>query len=143
MEYSASAIWLAVNSEYGDRLTEITREHVALAKELILNRGSLRPANGKYTRPESPSCARHETKLYEKFEGELPMKPTILEQLAEQILLSKQVQERAQRELRAAEEEMLRIREKIQAVRFDPDNLDEAVRKLEQKIEAELNKLAA
>lgn len=38
--YSRRAIWLTIDSEYGDRLTEITREHVALAKELIINRGS-------------------------------------------------------------------------------------------------------
>ena len=41
MEHSRRAVWLAVNSEYGDRLTEITREHVSLAKELIVNREGL------------------------------------------------------------------------------------------------------
>lgn len=41
MEYSRSAVWRAVNSEFGDRLTEITREHVALAKSLIMDRESL------------------------------------------------------------------------------------------------------
>lgn len=40
-EFSRRAVWLAVNSEYGDRLTEITREHVALAKEHIMDRESL------------------------------------------------------------------------------------------------------
>lgn len=40
-EFSRRAVWLAVDSEYGDRLTEITREHVALAKELIVNREGL------------------------------------------------------------------------------------------------------
>ncbi|NTZ19902.1 hypothetical protein EXW96_20830 [Paenibacillus sp. JMULE4] len=40
-EHSRHAVWLAVNSEYGDRLTEITREHVALAKSLIMDRESL------------------------------------------------------------------------------------------------------
>lgn len=28
------AVWLAVNSEYGDRLVEIVREHIRLVKEL-------------------------------------------------------------------------------------------------------------
>lgn len=41
MEYSRRAVWLAVNSEYGERLTAITRKHVALAKELIVNREGL------------------------------------------------------------------------------------------------------
>jgi hypothetical protein len=41
MEHSRSAVWRAVNSEFGDRLTEITREHVALAKSLIMDRESL------------------------------------------------------------------------------------------------------
>nr|WP_150959613.1 hypothetical protein [Aneurinibacillus sp. XH2] len=41
MQYSRRAVWLAVNSEYGDRLTEITREHAALAKSLIMDRVSL------------------------------------------------------------------------------------------------------
>ena len=37
------AIWLAVNSEQGERLVEIAREHVRLVKEL----------------PERPSTAQH------------------------------------------------------------------------------------
>lgn len=41
MEYSRSAVSRAVNSEYGDRLIAITREHVVLAKELIVNREGL------------------------------------------------------------------------------------------------------
>jgi len=40
-EHSRSAVWLAVNSKYGDRLVEIAREHTALAKALIIDRESL------------------------------------------------------------------------------------------------------
>ncbi|MCY9666710.1 hypothetical protein M5X11_17545 [Paenibacillus alginolyticus] len=71
------------------------------------------------------------------------MKPSTLEQQAEQLVKVKQERKQAEREKRAAEEEMQRIREKIQALGFDPNNLDEAVRKLETEIEAELNKWAA
>ncbi|MCY9666711.1 hypothetical protein M5X11_17550 [Paenibacillus alginolyticus] len=51
MEYSRRAVWLAVDSEYGDRLTEITREHVALAKELIVNREGSTSYTGIYIPP--------------------------------------------------------------------------------------------
>lgn len=34
MEHSKRAIWLAVNSEYGNRLVEIAQEHLQLAKQL-------------------------------------------------------------------------------------------------------------
>lgn len=34
MTHSKRAIWLAVNSEHGDRLVEIAREHLRLAAEL-------------------------------------------------------------------------------------------------------------
>jgi hypothetical protein len=34
-KFSKTAIWKAVNSEYGDRLVEIAREHAELTKELI------------------------------------------------------------------------------------------------------------
>ncbi|WP_027093233.1 MULTISPECIES: hypothetical protein [Cohnella] len=37
MNCSKKAIWLACNSEYGERLAEITKEHVSLAKELTIN----------------------------------------------------------------------------------------------------------
>jgi len=33
-EHSKRAIWLAVNSEHGNRLVGITREHTRLAREL-------------------------------------------------------------------------------------------------------------
>lgn len=36
-KFSKRAIWMAVNSEHGDRLVEIAREHVRLAKELTTN----------------------------------------------------------------------------------------------------------
>ncbi|MED1850316.1 hypothetical protein P4V33_01490 [Brevibacillus borstelensis] len=35
---SKRAIWLAVNSEHGDRLVEIAQEHTALARDLIVNK---------------------------------------------------------------------------------------------------------
>lgn len=35
-KFSKRAIWLAVNSEYGERLVEIAREHAQLARELIV-----------------------------------------------------------------------------------------------------------
>ncbi|WP_127484283.1 hypothetical protein [Paenibacillus ehimensis] len=37
MNYSKKALWLACNSEFGERLAEITKEHISLAKELTLN----------------------------------------------------------------------------------------------------------
>ncbi|WP_245605574.1 hypothetical protein [Thermicanus aegyptius] len=37
MNFSKKALWLACSSEYGERLAQITREHVSLAKELSLN----------------------------------------------------------------------------------------------------------
>lgn len=40
-EHSRRAVWLAVNSDQGDRLVEIVREHTALAKALVMDRGSL------------------------------------------------------------------------------------------------------
>ncbi|GED53507.1 hypothetical protein [Brevibacillus borstelensis] len=33
--FSKRAIWMAVNSEHGDRLVQISREHASLAKRLI------------------------------------------------------------------------------------------------------------
>ncbi|XID90467.1 hypothetical protein ACF3MZ_18205 [Paenibacillaceae bacterium WGS1546] len=36
MNYSKKALWLACNSEFGQRLLEITKEHVSLAKEITL-----------------------------------------------------------------------------------------------------------
>ncbi|CAM3464218.1 hypothetical protein EDM52_18495 [Brevibacillus invocatus] len=38
MNHSKRTIWLAVNSEHGDRLVEITQEHTRLARELIVER---------------------------------------------------------------------------------------------------------
>ncbi|ATF11215.1 hypothetical protein [Brevibacillus brevis] len=38
MNHSKRAIWLAVNSEHGDRLVQITQEHTKLARELIIDR---------------------------------------------------------------------------------------------------------
>ncbi|WP_281869939.1 hypothetical protein [Brevibacillus parabrevis] len=38
MNRSKRAIWLAVNSEHGDRLIQITREHTRLARDLIVDR---------------------------------------------------------------------------------------------------------
>jgi len=37
MNRNKKAIWLACSSEYGERLIEITKEHVLLAKELSIN----------------------------------------------------------------------------------------------------------
>jgi hypothetical protein len=71
------------------------------------------------------------------------MKTTTIEQVAEKILSAKQAQEKAEFEKRAAEEKMQRIREEAQAMGFGPEYLNEAVMKLEQEFEAELNKLAA
>jgi len=36
-EHSKRAIWLAVNSEHGDRLLEIAQEHTQLAREVAEN----------------------------------------------------------------------------------------------------------
>lgn len=36
--HSKRAIWLAINSEYGDWLVEIAQEHTRLARELIVNK---------------------------------------------------------------------------------------------------------
>ncbi|WP_289142465.1 hypothetical protein [uncultured Brevibacillus sp.] len=38
MDHSKRTIWLAVNSEYGNRLVELTQEHTRLARELIIDR---------------------------------------------------------------------------------------------------------
>lgn len=38
MNHSKRAIFLAVNSEHGDRLVQITQEHTRLARELIIDR---------------------------------------------------------------------------------------------------------
>ncbi|MFC8688769.1 hypothetical protein [Brevibacillus porteri] len=38
MNHSKRAIWLAVNSEHGDRLVQITQEHTKLARELLIDR---------------------------------------------------------------------------------------------------------
>ena len=38
MNHSKRAISLAVNSEHGDRLVQITQEHTRLARELIIDR---------------------------------------------------------------------------------------------------------
>jgi tRNA splicing ligase len=37
-KFDKTAIWRAVNSEYGDRLVEIAREHAELTKELITHK---------------------------------------------------------------------------------------------------------
>lgn len=41
MNYSKKALWLACNSEFGERLAEITKEHTSLAKELTFNERNL------------------------------------------------------------------------------------------------------
>ncbi|MFG0211891.1 hypothetical protein ACFU8X_02230 [Brevibacillus porteri] len=38
MNHSKRAIWLAVISEHGDRLVQITQEQTKLARELIIDR---------------------------------------------------------------------------------------------------------
>lgn len=38
MNHSKRAIFLAVNSEHGDRLVQITQDHTRLARELIIDR---------------------------------------------------------------------------------------------------------
>jgi len=38
MNHSKRAIGLAVNSEHGDRLVQITQEHTRLAREIIIDR---------------------------------------------------------------------------------------------------------
>ncbi|MNW43494.1 hypothetical protein D3C74_206950 [compost metagenome] len=38
MHYSKKALWLACNSEFGERLIEIAKKHISLAKELSFNR---------------------------------------------------------------------------------------------------------
>lgn len=40
-KFDKTAIWRAVNSEYGDRLVEIAREHAELTKELITHKHSV------------------------------------------------------------------------------------------------------
>lgn len=35
MEFSKRAIWLAVNSEHGDRLVQIAAEHISITRQLI------------------------------------------------------------------------------------------------------------
>jgi hypothetical protein len=42
MNHSKRTIWLAVNSEHGDRLVQITQEHTRLARSLIVDRDQLR-----------------------------------------------------------------------------------------------------
>jgi len=34
MNFSKKALWLACNSDFGERLVEITKQHITLAKEL-------------------------------------------------------------------------------------------------------------
>lgn len=36
--HSKRALWLAINSEHGDRLVEIAQEHTALARDLAVNK---------------------------------------------------------------------------------------------------------
>lgn len=37
MNFSKKALWLACNSELGERLTQIIKKHISLAKELTFN----------------------------------------------------------------------------------------------------------
>lgn len=62
------------------------------------------------------------------------MKPTTLEQAVERLANARQAQERAERELRVAEEKVRRVREEILALGIDPDNLEEFIKKLETEI---------
>lgn len=43
--FSKRAIWLAVNSEHGDRLVQITQEHTRLARSLSVERASAMPSH--------------------------------------------------------------------------------------------------
>jgi hypothetical protein len=68
-EFSRNTVWRAANSEYGDRLTEITREHVTLAKELILYRKSI-SANDREIYTARIAQLRQECDaIIQKFEG--------------------------------------------------------------------------
>jgi hypothetical protein len=75
--HSKRAIWLAVNSEYGDRLVEIAREHIRLFKELPPRSTTALSAVGVdphadvreiiYARIEQLRAERHE--IISRFEG--------------------------------------------------------------------------
>ncbi|MBJ6361192.1 hypothetical protein ACFOQM_07795 [Paenibacillus sp. GCM10012307] len=68
-KFSRKAVWLAVDSEYGDRLMEITREHVALAKELIVNRESVTEPDREIYTACIEQLRQKRDSIISKFEG--------------------------------------------------------------------------
>lgn len=68
-EHSRRAVWLAVNSEYGDRLTEITREHVALAKSLVMDRERLTETDREVYAARIAQLRQERDSIIQQFEG--------------------------------------------------------------------------
>jgi hypothetical protein len=66
---SRRAVWLAVNSEYGDRLTEITREHVALAKSLVIDRERLTETDREVYADRIAQLRLERDGIIQQFEG--------------------------------------------------------------------------
>jgi hypothetical protein len=69
-KFSRRAVWLAVDSEYGNRLTEITREHVGLVKTFFMDRRTLTETDRDVIAARIEQLRQERDAIIQQFEGE-------------------------------------------------------------------------
>lgn len=67
-DFSKHAIWRAVNSEFGDRLVEIVKEHATIARELAENRRHITEGDRKILATRIEALRLERDKILERFE---------------------------------------------------------------------------
>lgn len=68
VDHSKRAIWLAVNSEHGNRLVEIAREHTQLAREVAEN-GHLNNTDWEVYKARIEQLREERDAIISQFEG--------------------------------------------------------------------------
>jgi len=68
-KFSRRALWLAVNSDHGDRLNEIMHEHVRIAHELIFNRSGIDAEERVRMKQRIKELSLERDDILSKFEG--------------------------------------------------------------------------
>lgn len=67
--FSKRAIWLAVNSEHGDRLVQIAQEHIRLARDLAENRLHLSDVDAEILKSRIEELRKERDAILIQFEG--------------------------------------------------------------------------
>jgi hypothetical protein len=67
--FSKRAIWLAVNSEHGDRLVQIAQEHIRLARDLAVHRLHLSDVDAEILKSRIEELRKERDAILMQFEG--------------------------------------------------------------------------